>query len=280
MNDHDTCLALLREADRDSYIACLYTPEEQRRAAVALLAFHAEMERLATTVREAGAGEIRLQWWHEVLAGSREHGGHPVAVRLVATIGKYQLPRDVFFRYLEARTFDLYNDLFPDQTAFEAYAGETSSAILHCLALCAEGNSAGQMADSSGHFGVAWAATRALRLTPLLRPQQKCFIPLQILHSTGLDRQSWFEAAPDARHGEAIAAMTALARQHWADATAAMEKTESATRSLYLPVAAVPAYLRRLETAPGKAVGEPAGLSPLHRQWVFLKAAISGLQKR
>src|SRR6266436_7838336 len=72
------CEGLLRAADKDRFLATLFAPAEHRDALFALYAFNLEIARAREVVREPVAGEIRLQWWSDVLggAGRGEVEGH------------------------------------------------------------------------------------------------------------------------------------------------------------------------------------------------------------
>ena len=87
------CEALVRAADKDRFLATLFAPAEHRGALFALYAFNLEVARVREVVREPLSGEIRLQWWSDVLRGEGrgEVGAHPVAAALRATIARYQL---------------------------------------------------------------------------------------------------------------------------------------------------------------------------------------------
>ena len=88
------CEALVRAADRDRFLATLFAPRERREALFALYAFNLEIARVREVVREPVAGEIRLQWWSDVLAGGGrgEIEAHPVASALRASMARYGLP--------------------------------------------------------------------------------------------------------------------------------------------------------------------------------------------
>src|SRR5450830_2187481 len=85
------CAALVREADRDRFLATLFAPAEHRDALFALYAFNLEIIRVRELAREPMPGEIRLQWWREVLSGERdgEAVAHPVAAALRETLARY-----------------------------------------------------------------------------------------------------------------------------------------------------------------------------------------------
>ena len=89
-NDFTRCAALVREADRDRYLAALFAPADKRDALFALYAFNVEIARVRDVAREPMPGEIRLQWWREALEGKRdgEARAHPVAAALRATLAR------------------------------------------------------------------------------------------------------------------------------------------------------------------------------------------------
>ena len=60
MNNFEHCAALVREVDRDRYLATLFAPAEHRDALYALYAFNVEIARVRELAREPLPGEIRL----------------------------------------------------------------------------------------------------------------------------------------------------------------------------------------------------------------------------
>ena len=93
MNAFEHCTALVREHDRDRWLATLFAPAATRDALNALYAFAFEIGRVRDVAHEAMPGEIRLQWWREVLEGKRdaEAAAHPIAAALVATVTRHKL---------------------------------------------------------------------------------------------------------------------------------------------------------------------------------------------
>ena len=88
------CAELVRNADRDRFAATLFASAQHRNALYALYAFDSEVGRVRDIAREAMPGEIRLQWWREVLQGQRsgEAKASPVAAAILNTIEIYHLP--------------------------------------------------------------------------------------------------------------------------------------------------------------------------------------------
>ena len=78
------CEQLVRAHDKDRYLASLYAPAARRPCLFALYAFAIEIGRVRQRVKEPLAGTIRLQWWHEAIAGLRaeEAAASPVLIAL------------------------------------------------------------------------------------------------------------------------------------------------------------------------------------------------------
>src|ERR1700691_4897579 len=90
------CTELVRTADRDRFLASLFAPMERRAALNALYFFNVAVTRMREAARQALPGELRLQWWSEVLNGERreEANPSPVAAALLATIEQHGLAAD------------------------------------------------------------------------------------------------------------------------------------------------------------------------------------------
>src|SRR5271169_4206801 len=125
------CAALVREADRDRYIATLFAPAAHRDALFALYAFNAEISSVRDKAREPMPGEIRLQWWREVLSGERagESEAHPVAAALMATMARYGFVAAPLLELIDAHAFDLYDEPMAFIDDLELYAIQTQSPL-------------------------------------------------------------------------------------------------------------------------------------------------------
>ena len=125
------CAALVREADRDRYLATLFAPGKHREALLALYAFNVEIARVRDLAREPMPGEIRLQWWREVLGGERqsEARAHPVAAALRETLMRYKLAASPLLGLIDARTFDLYDEPMATLADLQRYGEQTDAAV-------------------------------------------------------------------------------------------------------------------------------------------------------
>ena len=90
------CEALVRTSDKDRFLASLFAPADARPYLHALYAFANEIARVRAAVREPLPGEIRLQWWRDMLAGEAwgEASANPVAAALLDTVAQCDLPND------------------------------------------------------------------------------------------------------------------------------------------------------------------------------------------
>jgi len=71
MNFQRYCEDQVRASDKDRFLATLFAPADKRGPLFALYAFNLEIAGVRDRVREPMAGEIRLQWWRDVLTGER-----------------------------------------------------------------------------------------------------------------------------------------------------------------------------------------------------------------
>jgi phytoene synthase len=268
-------MQLVRDADRDRYLATLYAPAEKRDALFALYAFNAEIAGIRDKIREPMVGEIRLQWWRDALsAGTVEAAaGHPVASALVAAIDAHGLPVQALQNMIDARVFDLYDDPMPTRGDLEGYCGETASALIQLAALVIDPQSAASVSNLAGHAGCAQVIAGLLRLVPIHRARGQCFVPLDILSAAGNSREEWISGAASAGNDRAYAAMTALAREHLQKFREGAEVLPVALRAAFLPLALTPAYLDRLEQA---GQGAPADIANWRRHWLLFRHATHG----
>ena len=268
--DHLT--QIVRTGDPERYLSVLYAPEDRRAALLSLYAFNIEIARVRDVVREPLPGEIRLQWWRDAIAApSGAMTGNPVADALRAAIAAHDLPPAAFDNMLEARIFDLYDDPMPDRTTLEGYCGETAGALIQFAALVLDREAAMAHAAPAGHAGCAQAIAGLLRLLPIHRARGQCYVPIDILAAAGTDRETLLAGGEGAER--AVAAMTALGRDHVAAFERSAATLPATLRPAYLPAAFAGAHLARIEAAPLEG-GRP--LPALRRHWIALRRATRG----
>lgn len=269
------CESLVRERDRDRWLACLFAPASVRANVLALYAFNAEIARVPEIVSQPTLGEIRLQWWVEVIEGARrgEGAGHPVAMALIDTMERFRLPPAALTGLIEARRFDLYCDPMPSLNDLEGYLGESVSSLFRLASIViANGEDPGGAA-AAGHAGVAYGLVEILGALGEHAARGQCFVPRDVLarHGAVPEAVSGVLASP-ALEG-ALAEMRARARHHEAAAISGAEALNTAVRVALLPLALVLPRLRRLEKAGRDPFARAEYLPQWRAQWILWRAA-------
>jgi phytoene synthase len=267
----------VRVADPDRYVSALYAPDDNREALLALYAFNAEVAGVRDRIHEPLPGEVRLQWWRDVIdAGGEAGAGNPLAEALLATIAAHHLPRQAFANYLEARIFDLYDDAMPSRADLEGYCGETASALIQLAALVLDPSNAPRHADLSGHAGCAQAIAGLLLLLPLHRARGQCFVPADILAAAGASPEAFLAGDGGTAAGRVVAAMIALAREHLTAFESGAPSLPASLRPAFLPLALTGAYLDRLEKLGPSALTQTPRLPLWRRHWLIFRRATRG----
>lgn len=262
------CTELVHSADRDRYLATLFAPAECRDGLLALYAFNVEVGRVRDVAREPLPGEIRLQWWHDVLHGERdgEASANPVAAALLRAMDRYRLPAAALVDLIEARHFDLYDEPMATMADLESYAERTASAV---IALAAQILGADAQA-AAGPAGIAHVIAGLLRVFPLHVARRQLYVPADLLQRHDVPSYDIFAGRSSAALDAALAELRQRARQHLTAATARIADLPQTARPAFLPLALVRPSLDLLERSDAFS---PAELSLLRRQWLIWRAA-------
>ena len=164
-NDADYCADLVRQADRDRYLAALFAPAEHRTALLSLYAFNIEIARVRDLAREPMPGEIRLQWWREVLSGERQGEGeaNPVSAALLETLKHYGFVAAPLLELIDAHTFDLYDEPMGTVDSLELYGIRTQAPLLAMAAgVLNQGGARSISISAAGVFQGSAAETQIL----------------------------------------------------------------------------------------------------------------------
>lgn len=269
------CEELVRTADKDRWLASLFAPAPFRADLMALYAFNVEVAAVRERVSAPLPGEVRLQWWRDVLNGEArgDISGHPVAAALVDVIGRRRLPVKPLVDLVDARVFDLYDDPMPTTGDLEGYCGETSSALMQLAALIlADGRDPGT-ADMAGHAGVAYALTGLIRAFPLQASRGQVYVPVDMLERAGAERTDILAGRMSEGIGRALEDMRALARRHVAAAAELKASTPVEVAPAFLAEALLPAYLDRMDSFVRAPFQSSIELPQWRRQWLIWRAA-------
>lgn len=265
----------VRALDKDRWLAGLFVPAEARPHVYALYAFSAEIARVRDVVSDPLPGEVRLQWWRDLIEGSAhgEANANPLAAALLDTVERFALPRAALIRLIDARIFDLYDDPMPTVNDLEGYAGDTASALLQLAAIVLAGGTDPGTAEVAGHAGVAYALTGLLRAFPFHAARGQVFLPEDLLARHGVARADILSGHSTPGLAAALAEAADLARDHLERTRALIGRVGPAIRPAFLPVALVEPFLRALARPGRDPFREIVDLPQWRKQWVLWRAA-------
>jgi phytoene synthase len=270
------CADLVRTHDFARYASTLFMPADQRRALLAIYAFNVEISRVRDHVSQPLPGEMRLQWWTDMLAGAGHGGieGNPVAAELLQVIRDHRLPVDPLSRLIDEHQFDLYNDPMPSMAALEGYVNDTSSALFSLVARVAARPSEA-IDHLARHAGLAQGLVQVIATLPWDAARRQLFVPLQLLESHGSGIEQFFlgKQTPQAR--AAIDQLIGEARGHLKTAFELLAGVPPEVRPVFLPLALVRRDLMRMSRADSDPF-VPRIPSRFRTLWTLWRASRSG----
>ena len=244
------CAELVRTHDFARYASTLFVPAGLRRALLALYAFNVEISRVREQVSQPLPGEMRLQWWTDMLAGAGHGGieGNPVAAELQLVIQNWHLPVERLSRLIDEHQFDLYNDPMPTMAALESYINDTSSALFSLGAGIAGGWS-DRIEHLARHAGLAQGMAQVMTALPRDASRRQLFVPLQVLQQHGSGMEEVFAGKQTPRLRAVLDQLIGESRAHLKTAFALLPTVPPEVRPVFLPLALVARDLMRMSRA-------------------------------
>jgi phytoene synthase len=265
------CADRVRDADRDRYLAALFAPADKRGALFALYAFDVEIVQVRELARELMPGEIRLQWWREVLFGERagEAAANPVAAALTEIFGRYAFIRDPLVDMVEAHRFDIHNEPMASVEELLCYASRTAGAVFGLAARLLGGEISQVVTTESGS---AQTIADVLSRLPRHAARRQLYVPLDILRHYGVDPEDVFAMRATPALRAALAELRLRARRSLGGVVAA--EIPETIQPVFLPLAPLRQWLLDMEK-PGYDPFQPPPVAPWRRQWRIWRAARS-----
>lgn len=271
---HEHCEALVRERDRERFLATLFAPADKRPHLHALYAFDLEVAHVPDAAREPMAGEIRFQWWREVLTGERkeEASASPVAAALLDTIERYGLQVEVLIKAIDARQFDLLGHPMESREKLNEYLDATSGKIIELAARVLD--RAWEPGVAARHAGRAAGLARILRNIAFDVSKGRLFLPLDLLAAHDVHTASVLGGE------NSLGLRTALAElRERADTELSVLRQSNLPAQVlpaFLPAALTPLYLARIRKSGYDPFRSDMSVSALRTQFALWRAARSG----
>ena len=274
-NSDGFCADLVRTHDFARYASALFVPAIERRALLAVYAFNVEISRVREQISQPLPGEMRLQWWSDMLDGAGHGGveGNPVAAELLLAIRNFRLPVEPLSRLIDEHQFDLYNDPMPSMAALEGYVTDTSSALF-ALSARISARPSEEIEHLARHAGLALGIVQVIAALPRDVARRQLFVPLQLLqqHGSGMEEVFAGKQTPKAR--AAIDQLIGEAQRHLTTAFELLAGVPPEVRPVFLPLALVRRDLKLMSRADVDPF-VPQPTSRLRTLWTLWRASRS-----
>lgn len=160
------CAEIVARGDPDRFAAAMAAPVDARKILLPLYAFNVEVARAPWVSEEPMIGEMRLQWWRDVLeeiGAGKAARKHEVAEPLAGVLDTQAA--QMLDKVVAMRRWDLYKDPFEDRTHFDAYI-DAGATLMWCAAraLGADPDAAAKVTA----LGRASALARYFQAVPVL----------------------------------------------------------------------------------------------------------------
>ena len=244
---------LVSKDDHDRFLTAVFAPQPAREGVMALYAFNAEVAKVRESVSENIIGQMKLQWWRDVVAaiydggpeGNKVPQGNPVVEALAATIRGHNLSRVYFEALLDARARDMADESPADVNALEAYADGTSASLTN-LVLEVLGARDDASRAAARHVGIAWALTGLLRAVLFHARTNRFLLPQDLLAAENLTAHDLQERGNAARISVVIAQIARIAAAHLDKARSYKKKVDKRALPALLPATLADQYLKGL----------------------------------
>lgn len=246
--DQAYCAEQVESGDPDRYLSSLFALEEVRAGLHALYAFNLEIAKVREVTGEPMIGEIRLQWWREVIEeiynGSPRR--HAVVQPLEQAITKHNLPRQLFDELIDARSFDLYEAPMASASALKDYVNVTSGHVFRLAGrICNDAQGDDRFAAMAGD---AWAMTGLIRAWPQQAQRRQKFFPAELIGNDVDYQKHSVEKLADALHPH-FRKIGEQQRETLADLKSYSRRLKPEGLPAYLHLGLVELYLKQLERA-------------------------------
>lgn len=262
-----TVAGAARDGEPDRYLAALLAPTQRREALLAIAAFGAEVARVPfLAVREPAMGEIRLQWWRDVLEQPKDaRTGHAVADAVRAAAMHCDLPAAALADLIDGHREELDPAPPADEAALRDRLWKTEGAQFQLAGriLGLEGGAAAEAACAAA--GHAYGLTRVLWTLPRTLSIGRIPLALSQLAAADLTPEELLAGADEAKVRRLLGACIGQARDSLGTARRCASALPAASRAAFLPLAVVEPYLRALERPGRDLTREEARLAPLVR---------------
>ena len=243
------CRELVRRQAHEHYLASLLLPHSSRSVAFALRALSCEVAAIRDSVSDRRLGQVRAQWWKDVVGKAGEEGSvnHPVARELQALLTNHpDLNKGLLQSLASSRDHFLSDSPFDTLEQVEQYGMDAFSGI-YLLLLEAMGNTNGHAKHAVTQLGKCEGLVTLLRGTPHNSSKRRVYLPSSLLAEMGASQEGVLRRGPlEEGLRDVVEVVASRAQQHLEAARMRSKFLEKEHKLLLLPCLACDHYLEAL----------------------------------
>ncbi len=172
MSDLSPLGAMVRRHDPDRFFTALFAPPDKREALFLLYAFNHELARAREVASEPTLAAIRLQWWREVVEGTRRR--HEVAGPLGEALDSGVFAAEELLGVIEGREVECEPGI-ATLAEFRAYVMATAGGIAAVAGGVLGADAA--VRERLRLLGAAYGVAGVVRSAPVLAHQGRRLLP-------------------------------------------------------------------------------------------------------
>ena len=273
----DALTAQLRSYDADRYLTARLAPKPFREALASLYLFNVELSRICDLVSEPALGEIRLQWWRDILMNEdKSHKtGVPLADAVTRTVVAHKLPEPLLMGLIDARSADIDGGGFADLQALKAYLYKIDGALF-ALSARVQGDTGSGVAKAANSAGVACGIARLLCNLPRDAASGRVMLPLDLLKRHDILPEQILAGNEGEGLRGLVAELADEARGCCDEARAMLSAEPTVQTGVFAPLALVQPYLGAVMRPGRQHLYDVADINPLKRFYLLWRAARLG----
>ncbi|MGH1349752.1 MAG: phytoene/squalene synthase family protein [Methyloligellaceae bacterium] len=274
----DSVVSQLKLHSPDFYNSIFFAPADKRKALTALYAFAMELDKIPDSVSEPALGEIRLQWWRDTLEKciKGDLSGNPLADTLGEVIVAHNLPIVRIQEMIDARSFELSDDIFPDDIDLKIYLKKTYISMIRLASLILEKEQQPDEQQACEDVGLAYGYAMTLFRMPLDLSRGRIYLPQSMIDQHSVELETLFQGKHTSELAKAIEELGSLAIRHYGKFKKVERGISSKFSPAFLPVTLVQTYVSLLADNQHDILRELVRINPLSRLWKYWRAAAFG----
>ena len=257
------------------YYSFLFLPAERRRAITALYAFCREVDDVVDETTDLHVAATKLAWWRtEVAAMAAGEPRHPVTKALFPFVEQFSLSKDRLNEIIDGMEMDLTQTRYLDWPALERYCYHVAS-VVGLLAANIFGYRDARTLEYARNLGIAFQLTNIIRDVGEDARKNRIYLPMDDMKRFGVPAADILNAKETAQFQALIRFQAERAKQHYADAFAALPAADRRAQRPGLIMAAIyRTLLEEIERDGFRVLTQKTSLTPLRKFWIAWKTWI------